>query len=93
MFRRQSVLYSPERVERFRAFCDLLIEAAILRRERLTLVKKLRPLLLEERLVEKINNVVKEGEDIYPGYTINVSLMHELGQTEFGNDPLKVFTP
>lgn len=95
MWRRQSILYSPERVERLQAFTHLLIEAAVLRRQRLDLVERLRPVLLQPGLLRKINEVVDEAEASYPNHTVSVSLMDDLDNTKFapGHDALKEITP
>ncbi len=92
MWRRQSVLYSPERVERLRAFSDLLIEAAVLRRERLDLVNRLQPLVMHPHLLQKIKEVIREAEIIYPDQTIGVTLMDELANTQIDPDHISVKT-
>jgi GAF domain-containing protein len=88
-------LYSPERVERLRAFSDLLIENAVLRRDRLDLVERLQSLLLYPDILQKINEVVREATITYPDHTISVSLMDELANARVApNDiPIKALTP
>lgn len=81
MWRRKPIAYSQERVERLRAFADLLIEAAVLRRERVQLVERIRLLLERPELLTRINKVVCDVELAYPGYTVSVSLMDDMNNT------------
>ncbi len=83
MFGRRPILYSPERVERLVAFTDLLVESAVLKRQRVALVERLRPLIQNPVLSHKVNLVIEDVRALYPDYNISVSLMDDLSQNEF----------
>ncbi len=83
MWRRNSILYSPERVERLRQFSDLLIEAAVLRRQRVELVERLRPFVQNSILLQKVNVLIEEATYLYPNYSVSVSLINDLTNDQF----------
>ncbi len=83
MLRRRSILNSPERVERLRAFADLLVEGNVLRRQRLDLIERIRPLFQKPVLLRGIQETVDEAAAAYPGHTVSVSFMDDLTNNQF----------
>lgn len=69
-------MYSPERVNRLKEFCEVLTENAIKQRRRIQVVHGLRKVALYEH----IEKIVSQVYAMYPNYSVEVNLIDDVMQ-------------
>lgn len=90
--------YSKERVDALRAFCDVLVENAVKKRERVELVERLSTIIKEQWTLHKITNVVQKGHLGFPDFDVDVLLIgalkaERLFKTEHTKVQVETFVP